>query len=99
MAQYAIVIYNNTNYVFQIYILKNTYFVISACNLRIVFKKTLTVICHNGSGYDFKHIISYLDESNTTSIKVNGENPEEFFTITLNKKLRFIDSLKHLPSK
>jgi hypothetical protein len=69
----------------------------SSCNLQLKDRRFLTVIFHNLSSFDSKLIISGCSKAGITDIQVVSKTSEKFMCITINKKLRIIDSLCHMP--
>ena len=60
---------------------------------------------HNGSKFNFKFIINYLAKKcSTSNVSCVGHSEEKFPTFTINRfnntniRVKFIDSIKHLPS-
>ena len=60
---------------------------------------------HNGPKFDFKFIINYLAKKcSTSNVSCVGHSKETFPTFTINRfnntniRVKFIDSIKHLPS-
>ena len=60
---------------------------------------------HNGSKFNFKFIIKYLAKKcSTSNVSCVGHSEEKFPTFTINRfnntniRVKFIDSIKHLPS-
>ena len=55
----------------------------------------IPVVSHNGSQYDFHHVVQAL--RNTSNVSILAKNTEKYLSITLGKQLVFIDSLNFLP--
>lgn len=64
----------------------------------------ISFLFHNGSKFDFRLIIEFLsDKYRTSNVSCIGHSKETFLTFSINKfnntntRLKFIDSIKHLP--
>ena len=81
----------------------------SPCNLRYKIPKSIPVVFHNGSSYDFHVIINQLAKDFDGTFSCLGKNTEKYitFSISIFKKacsdkkpiayqIKFIDSYKHM---
>ena len=81
----------------------------SACNLQYKIPKSITVLFHNGSNYDFHLIIKQLVNHFKDSFSCLGQNTEKYITFFIcifkktdaNQKpiayqIKFIDSFRHM---
>lgn len=69
------------------------------CGKKIDFKKGYVVPCffHNLKGYDSYHLIRGLDEvAGNCRIDVIAKSMEKYTAITLNKRVKFVDSLQFM---
>ena len=82
----------------------------NACNLQYKVPKSIPVVIHNGSNYDFHLIIEQLAKDFKGPFNCLGENTEKYITFSIcifkktgaNKKpiayqIKFIDSFRHMP--
>ena len=82
----------------------------NACNLHYKIPKSIPVVFHNGSNYDFHLIIKQLAKDFKGPFSCLGENTEKYITFSIcifkktdaNKKpiayqIKFIDSFRHMP--
>lgn len=67
------------------------------CNLNIKEKKMLTMVAHNGARYDWKFLLRFMPEEFREELQVLAKNSETFYQIIVGKKLRLIDSFRHMP--
>ena len=69
------------------------------CNLQYSLRYLrIPCVLHNFRGYDSKYIVQALSSYLAERIEIIAENSEKFKSITLDGKVRFFDSLQHLPS-
>ena len=82
----------------------------NACNLQYKVPKSIPVVFHNGSNYDFHIIIKQLAHDFKGPFSCLGENTEKYITFSIcifkktdaDKKpiayqIKFIDSFRHMP--
>ena len=83
----------------------------NACNLHYKIPKSIPVVFHNGSNYDFHLIIKQLAKDFKVRFCCLGENTEKYITFSIcifkktdtnSKKptayqIKFIDSFRHMP--
>lgn len=72
----------------------------SKCNLQRVEQSRLTCFAHNFSGYDSHFLVKALGEEKLKKVvwrvEAIPQNTQRFKTITLNRKIKFVDSLQFL---
>ena len=69
----------------------------AVCNLKATAPNVLPCIFHNSRRYDSKIIIQALYNAGVKTIDCIAKNPENVISLTIDKKVRIIDSFAHLP--
>ena len=67
------------------------------CNFAATRRKQMVCLFHNSKKYDSKLIIQALSKSSASKVSCIAKNSENVLSLTINNKLKIIDSFAHLP--
>jgi len=70
----------------------------AVCNLKAKTPLIVPCIFHNSRNYDSKIIVQALYNAGVQNIQCIAKNSENILSMTIDDKIRFIDSFSHLPS-